>query len=96
MRATWISRGLLQAAAPLLLTALLLVWTLTTAPFTTFGNRWAVYPAIAILPLTFLLHIVLIVAKRPRLPYILYAIVHMAIQAYLWQVCLILISKDWL
>ena len=95
MRAAWITRDLLRAT-PLLLTVLLLIWTLTTTPFTSFGNRWAVYPALAILPLTLVSHIALIVARRPRLPFLLYALVHMPIQVYVWQLCLILISKDWL
>lgn len=82
--------------APLLLTLFLILWTLATAPFTSFGNRWAVYPVLVVPPLTLLLHIGLIVVRRPRWAFILYAVVHMCIQAYVWQVCLILISKDWL
>jgi hypothetical protein len=96
MKAKRITRELLFSSAPLFLTLLLILWTLLTAPITSFGNRWAVYPAIFVLPLTFLFHVGLIVKRRPRAPFILYAIVHLSIQWYAWQMCLILISKDWL
>lgn len=96
MRPILITRQLLLSSAPVLLTILLVLWTLATAPFTSFGNRWAVYPALIVLSFTIFVHIALIVTRRPRSAFILYAVVHLCIQVYVWQLCLILLSKDWL
>jgi hypothetical protein len=81
------------AYAPAVLTLLLLVWTSLVYKRSYYGS-WQIDPALAILPLVTISHIVLIVRNKPRGPFILYAIVHLAVLIPLWLGCLMLISKD--
>ncbi len=78
---------------PVLLTRLLIVWTALVYPFSQYGS-WLIYPALAMMPLVVVLHVILIVQKTPKMPYVLYALVHLAVLIPLWFGCLMLISKD--
>lgn len=79
---------------PLLLTIFLIGWTAFVYPFSQYGDRWAIYPAIAVFPLTIAVHLWLIAAERARRRALLYGLLHTLIQAVLWIGCLMLISKD--
>ena len=78
---------------PVFLTLLLVTWTALVYPYSQYGS-WYVYPALAIAPLILMCHIVLIVRNTPRMPFVLYAVVHAAVLYPLWFGCLMLISKD--
>lgn len=78
---------------PLVLTALLFIWTGAVYRFSNYGD-WFVYPALLALPLTVLIHMVLVARSRSRARAFLYAVVHVALLLPLWLGCLMLISKD--
>jgi hypothetical protein len=78
---------------PISLTVLLLVWTASVYNYSYYGS-WQIYPALWIVPLVAIAHIVLIVRNKPRGPFILYAVVHLAVLIPLWLGCLMLIAKD--
>jgi hypothetical protein len=78
---------------PILLTLLLIAWTLLVYKHTRYGD-WPIYPALAIFPIALLWHIALIAIQKPRSTFILYAVVHLALLAVVWVACLMLISKD--
>jgi hypothetical protein len=78
---------------PMALTLLLLVWTALVYKASHYVS-WQIDPALAILPLVAGSHIVLIVRNKPRAPFILYALVHLAVLIPVWIGCLMLISHD--
>ena len=79
--------------SPVLLTLLLMAWTASVYKYSQYGS-WHIYPALAIAPLVFICHIALVVWNTPRLPFVLYAVVHLIVLIPLWIGCLMLISKD--
>jgi glycerol-3-phosphate acyltransferase PlsY len=83
-----------KLALPIVATAFLVVWTIVVYPFSKYGDNWAIWPALLVLPLALFMHIYLVVALRPRRPLIFYAVIHLACLAVLWFGSLMLISKD--
>lgn len=81
-------------ALPLMFTCFLLAWTALFGYFTTYNDRWAIYPAIIVLPITAIAHVMLILKATRRTPFLLYAVLHLAIQAFVWVGCLMVLSKD--
>jgi hypothetical protein len=79
--------------SPVLLTLLLIVWTLVVYRHTKYGD-WQIYPAVLVFPIALLCHILLIIIDKPKLIFVLYAVVHLIILALIWVGCLMLISKD--
>ena len=79
---------------PLVLTGFLILWTATVYRFATYGDKWAIYPALAVFPATILVHVWVIVASHARVRALWYALVHLALQFVIWLGCLMLISKD--
>jgi hypothetical protein len=79
--------------SPVLLTLLLFGWTALVYKHSHYGS-WQIYPALAILPLVLVCHIMLIVLNKPRSPFVSYTLAHLAILIPLWFGCLMLISKD--
>jgi len=79
--------------SPVLLTLLLALWTALVYKYSSNGS-WHIYPALAILPLVLVCHIALIVLKTPRVPFVLYTVLHVIVLVPLWIGCLMLISKD--
>jgi len=79
---------------PLLLTGFLILWTAAVYQFARYGNKWAIYPALAVFPATLLVHVWIVVASRPRDRALWYALLHLALQFVIWLGCLMLISKD--
>ena len=79
---------------PALLTIFLIIWTVAVYPVSKYGDKWAIYPALAVMPATVIVHIWLIIAQKPRTPYILYGVLHTALQFVLWIYCLMRIGKD--
>jgi len=79
---------------PVLMTVLMMTWTIIISPYTGFHDRWAIYPVFILLPLVFIYHVVLVIkgAQRPLL--IVYGILHVLIFFYLWLFALTKISKD--
>lgn len=78
---------------PVLLTAILIGWTASVYDYSRYGT-WHVYPALAILPLIIVWHLLLIFRAKPRMPLVVYALAHCAILIPVWIGCLMLISKD--
>lgn len=92
---------LLIVTAPILMNAMLIVWTAVVSPFTTRGDSaWALYPAVAVFPLVLIWHIGLQVAAHimsyPERNWILpaYGIANCTVSLMLWVLCLLTISKD--
>jgi hypothetical protein len=83
-----------KVALPIVATAFLVVWTMAVYPFSKYGDNWAIWPALLVLPLALFMHIYLVVTLRPRRSLIFYGIIHLAFLAVLWFGCLMLISKD--
>jgi hypothetical protein len=79
---------------PLLLTCFLVAWTAIVYPFSKYGDRWAMYPALIVFPATILVHAWLSAVSRPRTQTLLYALLHIPVQFFIWMGCLMLISKD--
>jgi hypothetical protein len=80
--------------APILFTLLLIVWTVLVSPYSKYGDNWAIYPALSILPIVLLWHVYLCVSQHPRSAFIIYALIHMIILLAIWLICLMKISKD--
>lgn len=78
---------------PVALTLLLVVWTALVYEHTRYGD-WPIYPALLIFPAALLWHVVLIIREKPKLPLVLYALIHLLVLAVIWLACLMLISKD--
>jgi hypothetical protein len=78
---------------PVLLTALLFIWTAGVYRYSHYGT-WHIYPALLALPLIAVSHAVLIARSSRRGPAVLYAVVHICLLVPLWLGCLMLISKD--
>jgi hypothetical protein len=81
---------------PLILSLFLVVWTAAVYPFSDYDDGWAIYPALLVLPLTFLTHAWLIVTSHRKLRALFYGLIHVVMQSVVWVGCLFLISKDWL
>jgi len=73
---------------------LLVVWTLAVAPHSKYGDQWAIYPALLVFPLIVLWHGGLVVYERPRLPFVIYGLLHLTVAFTVWVYCLMKISKD--
>ena len=81
--------------APMLATVLLVVWTTGVYPFSSYGDDWAVLPAVFILPVVVAWHVGLVVGLREyRAEALIVAFTHITVLLPLWLVCLMLISKD--
>ena len=83
--------------APLIITLLLILWTMAVSPFSHYGDNWAIYPALLMAPLVLLLHLFLIVLGKgtaAKLRLLSYALIHGAIFFFIWINCLMRISKD--
>jgi hypothetical protein len=79
---------------PLVLTGFLILWTAAVYQFARYGDKWAIYPALAVFPATLLVHAWVVFVSRPRARALLYALIHLALQFVIWLGCLMLISKD--
>jgi hypothetical protein len=83
----------IKMLSPVGLTTFLVLWTALWRPFSYYGH-WAVWPALAVLPLAVAVHVYLLCTLRPKLPLVAYAAVHLLLLASLWIGCLMLISHD--
>lgn len=81
-------------ATPVGLTILLIIWTILVSPYSKYGDNWAIYPAVIVLPFAVIWHVYLIFTQQPRSGFILYAIGHIALLFFIWIYCLMKISKD--
>jgi hypothetical protein len=77
---------------PVLLTLLLIIWTLAVFKFSKYGD-WLGYPALLTFPAAFLWHIVLIAVEKPKWLFVLYAVIHLLLLFGIWLGCLMLITK---
>jgi membrane protease YdiL (CAAX protease family) len=89
-----IRRLTVAEVAPAGLTFVLIMWTAALAAISYLGHPWTVYPAVAVLPVTVLLHLALIFIKRPRGRFVIYALIHIPFQLFIWASCLMLLSSD--
>ena len=78
---------------PVFFTLSLVAWTALVYKYSGYGS-WQIYPALAIMPLVLICHIVLIIWNSPKSPFVLYAVGHMVVLMPIWFWCLMLISKD--
>ena len=79
---------------PLIVTALVMIWTVLVSPFTQYGDDWAVYPVLLAFLVVLGLHVILVVRRPPRLTMIAYAALHLAFWVPFGIWCLMSISKD--
>jgi hypothetical protein len=84
----------ISSVGPLLLTVLLIIWTLGVSPYSQYGDRWAIYPAMALLPLAIVWHIYQILVCPQKWKYIVFAIVHVPLMSLILIYCMFKISKD--
>ena len=79
-----------------LLSLLVLLWTIVISPYTSYGDNWAVYPVIVVAFIILIWHIFLVVVpkeiSKPKL--ILYGVIHLALFTYILILSLMLITKD--
>ncbi len=79
---------------PILLTGAGVVWTAVISRFTRYGDNWAAYPLVGLFIITLAVHIWMIAALRPRWPLVLYGVVHLPIQLYVFIYCSVIITKN--
>ncbi|HET6943654.1 MAG TPA: hypothetical protein VFH89_15995 [Sphingomicrobium sp.] len=79
---------------PIFGTILMLFWSGIVAPFTTYGDTWAVAPALALFAAALVVQICLVIRAKGKIGYIAYAVIHAAVSFELLLLCLTLISKD--
>ena len=79
---------------PVILTVTLILWTIAVSPHSKYGDNWAIYPAVFILPIVIFWHVGLIIAYRPRIHFFLYGLLHTLILFVIWMICIMRISKD--
>jgi len=79
---------------PIGLTGFLIIWTIIVSPYSKYGDNWAIYPALLVLPAVLIWHVVLIFLEKPRSAFVLYGIIHFVILFVIWMYCLMKISKD--
>lgn len=86
---------ILSRFSPVLVTALLCLWTMAVCPFSKYGDNWAIVPALVAPLVVLTAHIRLSIVDTWS-PVVLwsYALVHAGILFPLWILCLMLISKD--
>lgn len=80
--------------APLMLTAIVIIWTMIISRFTTYGDEWAAYPILVVFVITLILHVWFVVALQPKVPLVLYGVLHLLIQAAIFLYCIIIITKN--
>lgn len=83
-----------KMAAPLLPTLFLIGWTAAVYPHSTYGDNWAIYPALLVWPAVLVWHVILVITSRPRTFWVLYGVAHVMLLSVIWVGCLMLISKD--
>jgi len=94
-KSTQVTVPLRQLLAPVILTGVLVAWTAVVYPFSSYGDDWAIWPAVVIFPFIAIWHCVLVFKLRGnRLPASVAALGHLGIFIPLWIKCLMLISKD--
>lgn len=79
---------------PVLLTGVGIAWTAVISRFTRYGDNWAAYPLVGLFVLSLVVHIWTIVKLRPRWGFVLYGILHLPIQAYVFTYCSVIITKN--
>jgi len=81
--------------APALASGVLVLWTAAVYSFSGYGDAWAIWPALAVLPIVAIWHAVLVFRLQGfRKAALLAAGGHLLFLVPLWFVCLMLISKD--
>jgi hypothetical protein len=79
---------------PILLTCFLVCWTTLVSPYSKYGDYWAIVPALLVLPLIVVLHIVLLVRNNWDAKYWVYGLLHTVVAFLVLIWCLTSISKD--
>jgi hypothetical protein len=79
---------------PILLTLLLIIWTILVSPYSQYGDNWAIYPPMALLPLAVVWHVYQIVSFKPKWPYVVFFLVHIPAMFVILLYCMFQISKD--
>src|SRR6266508_2983313 len=81
-------------AAPVIVTVLVMIWTLVVSPHSQYGDNWAVYPVLLAFLLVLGLHGMLVVRSPLRLAMVVYALLHLAFWVPFGIWCMMRISKD--
>ena len=79
---------------PVVGTLLLVVWTGSVYRYSKYGDGWAIWPAMLMLPFVLSAHVVLIARRKPRKAYSIYAAIHAVFFIPIWLGSLMLLSKD--
>ncbi len=79
---------------PLGLIVALILWTALVTPYSKYGDKWAIYPALAILPIWVLWQAAYLIRERFRAEVVVFATIQAVIFAFIWIYCLMRISKD--
>jgi hypothetical protein len=79
---------------PVLLTALLICWTLLVSPHTKYGDTWALVPILLVFISVIAVHVVLLFKGGWTVGLIIYGLLHIALVLALSFWSLTLISKD--
>ena len=82
-------------SSPVIVLALLVVWTALVTPWSAYGDEWAIWPAVLALPVACVWHVSLFVRhpQNRRLAGFT-ALCHLTVLFPVWLTCLALISKD--
>ena len=79
---------------PVIMTVALICWTIGVSPYSRYGDRWAIFPAVAVFPVIVGLHLVLILTEKAKIGFLIYAAAHIGAAFIIWIYCLMKISKD--
>jgi hypothetical protein len=80
---------------PLLLTLLLIIiWTILVGPYSQYGDEWAIYPPMALLPLVVAWHAYQMTIFQPKWPYVVFALVRIPAMLVILVYCMFRLSRD--
>ena len=79
---------------PLLLTLFLIIWTIVVSPYSQYGDEWAIYPPMALLPLVVAWHVYQMTVFQPKWPYVVFALVHVPAMLVILVYCMFRLSRD--
>jgi hypothetical protein len=79
---------------PVLVTVLLVLWTVLVSTYSRKNEAWAIVPVLLVLPLAYLLHLVILVREGGKAKFTLYGVVHLAMLCVILFYCLTAITNN--
>ena len=85
-----------RLSAPIIMSLIIIVWTVIVSPYTAYGDDWAMIPVLIMAVLILIWHIYLLFrpANTSRLLLSLYAVIHVYVLITIVGFSLVIISKD--